>query len=96
MFSEVKKIDSDLSKGVEFFHAPSLSAAVRRDAELITGLMVDNNKEGSFDCLCTYVAGDVSCDVLLVERNTVNVYRVEFYKADDVYPFAVVNCEYHN
>lgn len=83
----IKSLNIETSKCVKYAHAPSLSAAIRADAELLVNLCVDNRMTDSEGMLVNYILGNVNADVNKIDSAA---YLVSFYKESDTKPFVTV------
>ena len=87
MDATIKSFKEDRATGVKFSHAPSLFAAIRRDAEILAKVFMENHLYESTGTMCKYVMGNVDCDVTYVGT----YWIVEFYKNNDTTPFATAH-----
>lgn len=79
-------IKAERAEGIEISYAPSLSAAVRADAELLVKLCIGNGLTSSEDALSKHLRGDVSADV----EGFGNEWFVSFYYNGSSKVFAIV------
>lgn len=86
MFSEFKHLDH--TADVAYEGAPSLPAAVRKEAEDLARLQLASGKAQSIGCLTKHLLGDVEADIFALRGDRV---LVEFYTgAKKVLSFAAV------
>jgi hypothetical protein len=83
----IKSFKADRATNLGYAHAPSLSAAIRADAEILVNLCIDHGISSSEGSLVNYILGDVNADVDKVSNFE---YIVTFYKESDNKPFAIV------
>jgi hypothetical protein len=85
MNTTIKYIKDDAN--VDFCHAPSLMAAIRKSAEDVVLSAIKGDCQETSNALCAYILGNVDCDVTRISADY--KYMVDFYSDNSSTPFAM-------